>query len=281
MVLSSTDLAAVQRIPAAVVGGGEISDPRSSQTVLVVDDERIVRDVLALYLERDGFRTLQAADSATARECIAREAPSIVILDVVMPGVDGLDLCRWIRSISQVPIILLSARGDEADRILGLELGADDYVVKPFSPREIACRVRTILRRVEPRDVPMSRLSFDGLTIDAATHDVTRDGTEVPLTAREFDLLHFLASHPRQVFSRDLLMDRIWGYHGAVDTGTVSVHVRRIRMKIEADAARPLFLQTVWGVGYRFVPPAPVLMLSEHAGETATRAPRGRVRQGV
>lgn len=279
--VSSSDLADVQRIPAAVVCGGEISDPGSSQTVLVVDDERIVRDVLALYLERDGFRTLQAADSATARDCIAREAPSIVILDVVMPGVDGLDLCRWIRSISQVPIILLSARGDEADRILGLELGADDYVVKPFSPREVACRVRTILRRVDPRNMPTTRLSFGGLSIDAATHEVKLDGKEVSLTAREFDVLHFLASQPRQVFSRELLMDRIWGYHGAVDTGTVSVHVRRIRMKIEADAAQPLFLQTVWGVGYRFVPPAPVRGVSEPVEETATRAPRGRVRQGV
>lgn len=273
--------AAVQRIPAIAVEGGDSAEPEGPQTVLVVDDERIVRDVLALYLERDGFRTLQAADSTTARDLVAREAPSIVILDIVMPGDDGLDLCRWIRSISQVPIILLSARGDESDRILGLELGADDYVVKPFSPREVACRVRTILRRVEPRDEPMTRLSFHGLTIDAATHDVTRDGTEVHLTAREFDLLHFLASHPRQVFSRDLLMDRIWGYHGAVDTGTVSVHVRRIRMKIEADAAQPMFLQTVWGVGYRFVPPTPVARVSEPADEAPTREPRGRVRQGV
>jgi len=276
MISSRIDLAPTVRLaPAAVPDGdGGASDPGSGQTVLVVDDERIVRDVLALYLERDGFRTLQAADGAAARDFIAREAPSIVILDVVMPGVDGLDLCRWIRSVSQVPIIVLSARGDEADRILGLEVGADDYVVKPFSPREIACRVRNILRRVEPSDGPTTRMSFGGLTIDAATHDVSRDGREVSLTAREFDLLHFLASHPRQVFSRDLLMDRIWGYRGAVDTGTVSVHVRRIRMKIEVDPAEPLFLQTVWGVGYRFVPPAPVLRSSDGPGTTVTRKAR-------
>jgi len=229
--------------------------PASARTVLIVDDEAIVRDVIARFLERDGFRTIEAEDVDAARAQIEREAPSIVVLDILMPGGDGLELCRWIRSVSSVPIIFLSARGDETDRIVGLELGADDYVVKPFSPREIASRVRTVLRRVEPRVVPAARLSFDGLTIDAGTHDVVCDGRPVSLTAREFELLHFLARHPRQVFSRELLMDRIWGYHAAVDTGTISVHVRRIRMKIESDPAEPRFLQTVWGVGYRFVPP--------------------------
>jgi DNA-binding response OmpR family regulator len=225
-----------------------------STTVLVVDDEPIVREVVLRYLERDGFRTLEAGDGDTARRLLESEQPGLVILDIMLPGVDGLELCRWIRARSDLPVILLTARGEEADRIVGLELGADDYVTKPFSPRELATRVRTVLRRSAPHVAKAERLSFDELEIDARTREVTRDGELLHLTAKEFDLLWFLASNPKQVFSRDQLMDRVWGYEAALDTGTVTVHVRRLREKIEEDPARPCFLQTVWGVGYRFSP---------------------------
>jgi DNA-binding response OmpR family regulator len=223
-------------------------------TVLVVDDEPIVREVVVGYLKREGYRTLEAADGDRARELVTLEAPNLVVLDVMLPGIDGLELCRWIRARSRLPVILLTARGDETDRIVGLELGADDYVTKPFSPRELTARVRAVLRRsaVEPDgDV---RLTFGELQIDSRTREVFKDGSPVVLTAKEFDVLWFLAKHPRQVFSRDQLMDRVWGYEAVLDTGTVTVHVRRLREKIEDDASSPQRLQTVWGVGYRFVP---------------------------
>jgi DNA-binding response OmpR family regulator len=224
-------------------------------TVLVVDDEPIVREVVCTYLRREGYRTLEAADGERARQLVEQGAPSLVVLDLMLPGVDGLELCRWIRTRSELPIIMLTARTEEADRIVGLELGADDYVTKPFSPRELVARVRTVLRRAAPSLVRPERLTFDGLTIDATTREVVRDGQALRLTAKEFDLLWFLARHPKQVFSRDQLMDRVWGYSAALDTGTVTVHVRRLREKLEADPAHPVFLQTVWGVGYRFSPP--------------------------
>jgi DNA-binding response OmpR family regulator len=222
-------------------------------TVLVVDDEPIVREVIVRYLEREGFQTLEAGDGETARQAVESGAPNLVVLDVMLPGTDGLTLCRWIRSRSDLPVIMLTARGEEADRIVGLELGADDYVTKPFSPRELAARVRTVLRRTQPSVQEVECLSFDGLELDAGTREVHRNGKALRLTAKEFDLLWFLASHPRHVFSRDQLMDRVWGYEAALDTGTVTVHMRRLREKIEADPSRPQFLETVWGVGYRFV----------------------------
>jgi DNA-binding response OmpR family regulator len=223
-------------------------------TVLVVDDEPIVREVVVGYLQRDGFRTLEAADGDRARAVLESDSPSLVILDVMLPGMDGLELCRWIRSRSQIPVILLTARGEETDRVVGLELGADDYVTKPFSPRELAARVRTVLRRSSQQPLREGHLSFDGLEIDSRTREVLKGGSAVDMTAKEFDLLWFLARHARQVFSRDQLMDGVWGYEAAVDTGTVTVHVRRLREKIEDDPAHPERLQTVWGVGYRFVP---------------------------
>jgi DNA-binding response OmpR family regulator len=223
-------------------------------TVLVVDDEPIVREVVVSYLRREGYRTLEAGDGDRARELLEAGSPSLVVLDVMLPGTDGLELCRWIRGRSELPIIMLTARGEEADRIVGLELGADDYVTKPFSPRELAARVRTVLRRSRSELSEAERLSFDELSIDARTREVRKDGAELRLTAKEFDLLWFLARHPRQVFSRDQLMDGVWGYEAALDTGTVTVHVRRLREKIEDDPSQPRFLQKVWGVGYRFTP---------------------------
>jgi DNA-binding response OmpR family regulator len=223
-------------------------------TVLVVDDEPIVRDVVVRYLERDGFDTLQAADGDSARRLIEDGAPQLVVLDVMLPGTDGLALCRWIRSRGDLPVIMLTARGEEADRIVGLELGADDYVTKPFSPRELAVRVRTVLRRTGNASLSAERLELGSLTIDARTREVVLGDETLRLTAKEFDLLFFLASHPRQVFSRDQLMDRVWGYASALDTGTVTVHMQRLRSKIEPDPKSPQQLETVWGVGYRFVP---------------------------
>ena len=226
-------------------------------TVLVVDDEDVVRDVIVRYLEHEGFAARQAADGASAQRAIEDERPDLVVLDVMLPEMSGFDLCRWIRSEGDLPVILLTARGEESDRITGLELGADDYIVKPFSPRELVVRVRTILRRAAPpapAPAPVQRLAVGGILIDAATREVSRHGTPVNLTATEFDLLWCLASHPRVVFSREQLLSQVWGYQAALDAGTstVTVHVRRLREKIEDDPSQPLIIGTVWGVGYRF-----------------------------
>ncbi len=226
----------------------------SPQTVLVVDDEPIVRDVVARYLRHEGYLTLEAGDGDEARRLISESEPSLVVLDVMLPGTDGLALCRWIRSRSELPVIMLTARGEEADRIVGLELGADDYVAKPFSPRELTARVRSVLRRSRVEPPAEEPIVLAGLEIDARSREVRKGADPVRLTAKEFDLLWFLASHPRQVFSRDQLMDRVWGYEAAYDTGTVTVHIRRLREKLEDDPSRPAHLQTVWGVGYRLSP---------------------------
>lgn len=225
-------------------------------SILVVEDEPIVRDVVTRYLTQAGYATHVAADGAQAQRLFADEEPGLVILDVMLPRVDGLDVCRWIRERSSVPIIMLTARGEEADRIVGLELGADDYVTKPFSPRELVARVKAVLRRGGPvaGDDKRKRITTADLDIDPDTREVLRDGKPLSLTAREFDLLHFLASNPRTVFTRDQIMDRVWGYQSATDTGTVTVHVRRLREKVERDPSHPAHVETVWGVGYRFVP---------------------------
>src|SRR4051794_10023010 len=223
-------------------------------TVLVVDDESIVREVVVRYLHRDGHMTLEADDGTTARAMLEEETLDLVVLDVMLPGIDGLELCRWIRAHSPLPVILLTARGEEADRIVGLDLGADDYVTKPFSPRELAARVRTVLRRSAPADGGSARYAFGDIEIDTATREARKGGRELRMTAKEFDLLTFLAGNPKRVFARDQLMSRVWGYEAALDTGTVTVHVRRLREKIEPTPSEPLHLQTIWGVGYRLVP---------------------------
>ena len=224
-------------------------------TILVCDDEDVIRDVVVRYLEHEGMRALQAEDGERAKEIIRDDPPDLVIVDVMMPKVNGLDLCEWIRSKSDVPIILLTARGEESDRITGLELGADDYVVKPFSPRELVVRVKAILRRTGARQ-PKTPLLIEsaGLTIDGKSRQVLRQGVEIGLTATEFDLLFCLASHAHTVFSREQLLAQVWGYEAALDAGTstVTVHVRRLREKIEADPSRPEIIVTIWGVGYRF-----------------------------
>jgi DNA-binding response OmpR family regulator len=224
-------------------------------TVLVVDDEPIVRDVVVRYLERDGHRTLEASTGEEARELLEREALSLVVLDVMLPGVSGLELCRWIRSRSDLPIVMLTALGEETDRIVGLELGADDYLTKPFSPRELAVRVRNLVRRTtQPATGAKQTVTFGDVVIDPVAREAHKDGKPLRLTLKELDLLLFFASNPRQVFSRDQLMDRVWGYQSALDTGTVTVHIRRLRTKIEDDASQPHHLETVFGAGYRFTP---------------------------
>ena len=223
-------------------------------TVLVVDDEPLVRDVLIRYLQREGFDTLEAGDGDTARTLVATEDLQLVVLDLMLPGTDGLSLCRWIRSQGDLPVIMLTARGEPDDRIVGLEVGADDYVSKPFSARELVMRVKAVLRRTQPSPVPQEALAFDGLVLDPVAREAHLDGEPVRLTVKEFDLLYFLAANPRQVFSRSQLMASVWGYEAALDTGTLTVHIRRLRSKIERDPAQPRHLETVWGVGYRFVP---------------------------
>jgi len=220
-------------------------------TVLVVDDEPIVREVVVRYLAREGHRTLEAGDGNVAREVIESSDLDLVVLDLMLPGTDGLELCRWIRGRSELPVIMLTARGEEADRIVGLELGADDYVTKPFSPRELAARVRSVLRRTGSNGAAVEALEFGDVELERETREARKAGTAIRLTAKEFDLLWFLASHPRRVFSRDQLMASVWGYTAALDTGTVTVHVRRLREKIEDDPSQPRYLETVWGIGYR------------------------------
>lgn len=225
-----------------------------AETILVVDDEPSIVEVVSLYLRRDGFKVLAAADGDTALAMAREHRPDLIVLDIMLPKRSGLEITRLLRAEREVPIILLTARGDEADRIVGLELGADDYVVKPFSPREVVARVRAVLRRTvreaaEEEERPLTRGS---MTVLLRERVVTIDGANVDLTAREFDLLYFLASHPRQVFTREQLLDRVWGTEYVADESTVTVHVRRLREKIERDPSNPEHVVTVWGVGYKF-----------------------------
>jgi two-component system response regulator ResD len=261
--------------------------PRAS--VLVVDDEPTIGEVVARYLERAGYRTRVAGDGPHALALCAQSAPDLVVLDIMLPGLDGLEVMRRLREQpSPARVILLTARGREADRIVGLRRGADDYVVKPFSPGELVARVEAVLRRERPTLPRAPVLEFEGLRVDPVTrtvvvserdpasagggaggtgtgealHDVDgrtqgvrgEGGREIALTVREFDLLTFLASHPGQVFSRDRLMEAVWQLPDYTDTSTVTVHIRRLRAKLEPDPERPRYVQTVWGVGYRFRP---------------------------
>jgi DNA-binding response OmpR family regulator len=221
--------------------------------ILVVDDEPNIREVVGRYLRREGYVVVPAADGEEALRLYRRERPGLVVLDLMLPKVSGIEVCRRIQAEGRVPLIMLTARGEEGDRILGLGLGADDYMVKPFSPRELVARVGAVLRRTdEAREANGIVLDVDGLRIDPNAREVTVRDEPVTLTAREFDLLYHLASHPRRVFTRDQLMEAVWGYTFAAETSTVTVHMRRLREKIEPDSANPHYLQTVWGVGYRF-----------------------------
>ncbi|MGW1493137.1 response regulator transcription factor [Streptomyces sp. NBC_00191] len=223
--------------------------------ILVVDDDPTVAEVVTGYLQRAGFTVDRAADGLQALRIAADRLPDLVVLDLMLPGMDGLEVCRRLRAgaSANVPVIMLTARGDEDDRILGLEIGADDYVTKPFSPRELVLRVESVLRRRgavgERRTGP--ELTAAGIVLDPAARRATKDGRELGLTLREFDLLAHLMRHPGEAIGRERLMQDVWGWEFG-DLSTVTVHVRRLRGKIEDDPARPRLIQTVWGVGYRF-----------------------------
>jgi two-component system response regulator ResD len=225
-------------------------------TILVVDDEPIVREVVGQYLSQDGFTVEMAADGNEAIARFTAARPDLVLLDLMLPGIDGLEVCRRIRAQSNVPIIMVTAKSDEIDTIIGLGVGADDYISKPFSPRELVARVKAVLRRAATPP-PVSEgdpLHFGNLTIRPDRRQVESNGQRIELTAREFDLLVFLARNPSQVFTRDDLLDRVWDWAYASDGGTVTVHIRRLRQKIEVDPERPRYIKTVWGVGYKFEP---------------------------
>ncbi|MBB2922200.1 response regulator transcription factor [Cellulomonas cellasea] len=223
--------------------------------VVVVDDDPTITDVVSRYLTRAGHEVLVAADGATALHLARTEAPDLVVLDLMLPGIGGLEVCRRLRATSTVPVIMVTARADEADRITGLELGADDYVAKPFSPRELVLRVEAVLRRSGAllRGAGAGAVSDGDLVVDLAAHEARLGDDLLALTAREFDLLAFLLAHPRTALTRRRLLDEVWDWEFG-DESTVTVHVRRLREKIEPDATSPRRIVTVWGVGYRFDP---------------------------
>jgi DNA-binding response OmpR family regulator len=223
-------------------------------TVLVVDDEPTILDVVGRYMERAGYETHRAADGPEALRLAAAHRPDLVVLDLMLPGIDGIEVMRQLHEAPgpRIAVILLTARGEESDRLVGLRQGADDYVVKPFSPAELVARVGAVLRRVSPPDEEAPPIEHGPLRIEPATRSVFLDGKELSLTQREFDLLAYLAMHPGRVYSREQLMEAVWGEPFFEDTSTVTVHVRRLRAKLGDDIAEPRFIETVWGVGYRF-----------------------------
>jgi DNA-binding response OmpR family regulator len=225
-------------------------------SILVVEDEPSIAEVVSLYLKRAGYRVLLERDGQAALQLMERQMPDLLILDLMLPKVDGYEVARWVRAQGDTPIIILTARREEYDRIAGLEMGADDYVVKPFSPQELVSRVRAVLRRTRRglEVVGERPLDFGDVTIDPQTHLVTVASKEVTLTAVEFDMLWLMAQNPRRVFSRQQLLERVWGHSEYIDPGTVTVHVRRLREKIERDPSNPVHIVTLWGVGYKFEP---------------------------
>jgi DNA-binding response OmpR family regulator len=224
--------------------------------VLVVDDDPNVSEVVTRYLEREGYEVESVADGLVAVERALADPPDLVVLDLMLPGIDGLEVCRRLRAVAPVPVIMLTARGDETDRIIGLDLGADDYLAKPFSPRELTSRVRAVLRRAQsplPASGLPALLTAGAIEVDVSAREAKVRGEVVPLTAREFELLVHLMRNPRRAFRREELLEAVWGWSYG-DTSTVTVHVRRLREKIEVDPANPVHLATVWSVGYRFEP---------------------------
>ncbi len=233
----------------------QANERRARGSVLVVDDEPTIADVVSRYLRRAGYEVRTALDGPAALERAGESTPDLVVLDLMLPGFNGLEVMRRLRGSDEagtrIAIILLTAKGEESDRIVGLRLGADDYMVKPFSPGELVARVDAVLRRVDATPDGEPVVEFDGLQIDPAARSVLANGASVALTQREFDLLLFLARHPGRAFTRHELIDRVWRYSFYTDTSTVTVHVRRLREKVETDPRNPTLIQTVWGIGYR------------------------------
>jgi two-component system response regulator ResD len=234
------------------VGVQPKKDAGQGRKVLVVDDEEPVRELIELYLAKEGFEVLHAREGREALRVNGEQHPDLIILDLMLPGLDGWEVCRQIRSTSRVPIVMLTARTEEVDRVVGLELGADDYVVKPFSPRELVARVKAVLRRGASVSEEAELLTFPGLRVDRVQHRVEVEGEEVHLTPTEFRLLWCLASRPGRVFSRAELLDLIWGYDSESDARTVDVHIKRLRQKTGASQSRSFAITTVWGLGYKF-----------------------------
>lgn len=228
----------------------------AEELVLIVEDEPSIAEVVGLYLQRSGYRVKFARDGNEAKKLIDAHVPDLIILDIMLPGPDGFEITRWLRDQSDVPIIMLTARREEIDRIAGLEMGADDYVLKPFSPQELVSRVRAVLRRSSSKlsNVNEKPLDYASMVIDPQTRLVTVNENEIVLTLKEFDTLWLLAQNPRQVFSRNQILEKVWGISDYIDPSTVTVHIRRLREKIEPDPSNPEHLITVWGIGYKFEP---------------------------
>ena len=228
----------------------------TADLILVVEDEPSIAEVVGLYLRRSGYQVIFAGDGLEAQNKIESQSPDLIVMDLMLPIIDGFELTRWLRDQSDTPIIMLTARRDEVDRIAGLEMGADDYILKPFSPQEVVSRVRAVLRRTNPQPDENAEqpLTYPSMVIDPQTRLVTIDGEEIILTAKEFDTLWLLAQHPRQVFTRNHVLERVWGISDYIDPSTVTVHIRRLREKIEPVPSNPQHLITVWGVGYKFEP---------------------------
>ena len=225
----------------------------TQKTILVVDDEKTIREVLRQYLEREGFNVLEAADGYEVFDALEEIQPDLIILDLMLPEIDGLTITRQIRQKRNIPIIMLTAKGETTDRVRGLDMGADDYVVKPFSPQEVISRVNAVLRRISEQEILSGEpIKFDWLEIDPNSRVVRINQSDVSLTSKEFDMLWLFANHPDRVFSRSQLLDKVWGTDFYGDPSTVTVHIRRLREKIEPDSANPAHLLTVWGIGYKF-----------------------------
>jgi len=223
------------------------------QTILIVDDDIKIREILALYFCKENFIVEEAADGVEAIRKVEQFKPSMILLDIMMPVLDGIEVCRQIRKFSRVPIIMLTARGEDEDRIMGLELGADDYITKPFNPREVVARVNAVLRRVPDCGFTKANvLHFTDLEVNISEHTIITSGQTVPLTSKEMELLWCLASHPGRTFSREVLLEKVWGYTYCGETRTVDSHIKRLRQKLSAKETSPWDIQTVWGVGYRF-----------------------------
>jgi len=225
----------------------------SKQKILVVDDDSNIAELVSLYLTKEGFETEKASNGKEAMVKIGKMNPDLVILDVMMPEMDGYETCREIRKTSSLPVVFLTAKGETFDKVLGLELGADDYIVKPFDNKELVARVKAILRRTEVKETNIHKLTFSDLVVNQSNYTVICREKEIVMPAKELELLYFLASHPNQVFTREQLLNQLWGYEYFGDTRTVDVHVKRIREKIESeDYPEPWSIKTVWGVGYKF-----------------------------